>query len=640
MISHSSLQPFSVPLTPPREIDYTLKENALPATYAMNSGPCTVIENGTRCACSRGLFLLEHGVNFELLICKTKTCHHLLKEHRAADNEPPPTESSPTESSPTESSASAGNPNYTQQHSLGSTRYETRCLRQDTVSKLAAAVDSQNVIHIRGTPASGKTVLSQLLLDYYLTNNRKAFLLETWEPLEASQSGDPWTRFGLHLQQKYPEFDKTWKSVPANTVILIDEAQGSYRDTYFWNTVIKNRRSGEDKDIKICLFCSYGSPSTGVEEDDNENGFTPVTFGPAQRITLTPQVGKDSPNIGLFYTEDEFCEVVSLLTTNKFDEPFTIDKAAMDYIYDLTNGHPGGVTAMVDFLQNRHRNLLKHKKIRTITMDHVLEVLMDENDFFRFLANHAVYRSFPRGRRLTSEVADALGKILVNGSIPFDIDDAVMRKCYERGWVHRIAEGQIPLIHDVAVLPSRLHEVWLEWFMGNKPKHLPDRFDQLRTLCREVLENFSKISLRHAAEGKKISTAAKPRPMEAQYQDEFYRAFCNVAGIGVPLCSEWSRSGNGRVDFYIPQKQWAIELLRDYDRVDEHISRFYPGGKYFSWLQEKKVVDWVIINCASSSPTRPYSEQNLWTAVFTNCYSDLKVYDHQMRPLFSVPLHN
>lgn len=220
------------------------------------------------------------------------------------------------------------------------------------MSKLAAAVDSQNVIHIRGTPASGKTVLSQLLLDYYLTNDRNVFLLETWEPLEASQSGDPWTRFGLHLQQKYPEFDTTWKSVPANTVVIIDEAQGSYRDTYFWNTIIKNRRSGQDKDIKICLFSFYGSPSTGVEEDDNKNEFTPVTFGPAQRITLTPQLDEDSPDIGLFYTEDEFREVVSLLTTNRFDEPFAIDKTAMDYMYDLTNGHPGGVTAIIDFLQN------------------------------------------------------------------------------------------------------------------------------------------------------------------------------------------------------------------------------------------------------------------------------------------------
>lgn len=220
------------------------------------------------------------------------------------------------------------------------------------VSKLAAAVDSQNVIHICGTPASGKTVLSQLLRDYYLMKDRVVFLLESWEPLKASQSGDPWTRFGLHLQQRYPEFDTTWKSVPARTVILIDEAQNSYRDTYFWNTVIKSRRSGEGKDIKICLFCSYGSPSAGVEEDDNEHGFTPVTFGPAQRITLTPQPGKDSPKIGLFYTEDEFREVVSLLTKKKFDEPFTIDKSAMDYMYDLTNGHPGGVTAIVEFLQS------------------------------------------------------------------------------------------------------------------------------------------------------------------------------------------------------------------------------------------------------------------------------------------------
>ena len=90
------------------------------------------------------------------------------------------------------------------------------------------------------------------------------------------------------------------------------------------------------------IFCFCGSPSSGVEEDDHENRFTPVTFSPAQRITLTPRLDEHSPNIGLFYTEDKFRGAVSLLTTNKFDEPFTIDKVAMDYIDDLTNGHPGG----------------------------------------------------------------------------------------------------------------------------------------------------------------------------------------------------------------------------------------------------------------------------------------------------------
>ena len=93
----------------PRETIYASKKNSHPVSYAMHSDPCTVIKNGTRCACSRGLFSLGHEVNFELSICKPKTCNHLLKGHWDADDEPPPTESAPTDSS-----TSAGNPNHTQ----------------------------------------------------------------------------------------------------------------------------------------------------------------------------------------------------------------------------------------------------------------------------------------------------------------------------------------------------------------------------------------------------------------------------------------------------------------------------------------------------------------------------------------------
>ncbi|PYH43412.1 uncharacterized protein BP01DRAFT_424946 [Aspergillus saccharolyticus JOP 1030-1] len=170
--------------------------------------------------------------------------------------------------------------------------------------------------------------------------------------------------------------------------------------------------------------------------------------------------------------------------------------------------------------------------------------------------------------------------------------------------------------------------------------HFLESVLQLRALFRAVLENLSRISLRHAVESKKLSTAAKPRLMEAQYQDKFYRAFYGVADMGVPLCSEWSRSGGGRVDFYIPQKQWAIELLRDEDRITDHVTRSHWGEKYFPWSKEKRVVDWIIINCTSSPPTREYSEPDLWTAVFTNDFSDPQVYDYQVLSLFSIALHN
>ena len=186
---------------------------------------------------------------------------------------------------------------------------------------------------------------------------------------------------------------------------------------------------------------------------------------------------------------------------------------------------------------------------------------------------------------------------------------------------------------------------------------LPARFDSLPKLCKEVLGEFSMI-LRHSAEGKKISTASKPRPVEAQYQDEFHRGFVRLAGLGVPISSEWPRTKDGRVDFYIPEKKWAIELLRDHDKVDEHISRFKEGGKYHPWLKENMVKDWIIIDCATSLPTKgvfsvfnsvsmiystnnliEFSEPRLWHAVFINDYSELQLYNHQKALIMSVHLH-
>lgn len=135
-------------------------------------------------------------------------------------------------------------------------------------------------------------------------------------------------------------------------------------------------------------------------------------------------------------------------------------------------------------------------------------------------------------------------------------------------------------------------------------KPLPARFDTLLKLCKEILSKFSIMNLRHSAEGKKISTASQPKPVEAQYQSEFYRGFVHTAGQGVPISSEWSRTKDGRVNFYIQEKKWAIELLRNHIKVEEHISRFKEGGKYHPWLKEKMVKDWIIIDCATSLPTK------------------------------------
>ncbi|KAL4920267.1 hypothetical protein BDW62DRAFT_216167 [Aspergillus aurantiobrunneus] len=593
----------------------------------MNSGPCTAIvkigKYELRCPCPKGTFLITSQSNLK---SECKECKHPALEH----------EDSAPQTSPTELSASAYSSDYTGEDIAK--RWITTCLRKDTVSKVAAVVDSENVVHIRGTPASGKTTLSELLRDYYLENHRNVFLIKRWKVLmESFDNEDHWTQFAMLLQAYFPRY-KIKDFFAPKTIILIDEGQGSYRDHCFWNNIIKERKDGRGEDIKICLFCSYGSPATGL--DNNKLYFTPATFAPASRITITPQAGEDAPKVGLFFTPDEFAEAVFLLTKYGHEEEFTVDDNAISYLYELTNGHPGGMKSLVNFLYYEHRHDLKHGFIRLITKDHILDDLKDDSRVFNFLEKQSVFRSFPDRESLkTPGVAEILGKVLEDGNMRFVTDNQAMELCYRSGWVHRLTVGRFNT-GNVVVLPSRLHEKWIEFIIGLDMKPLPDKFNQLDKLCLAIFSEFSAINLRHAVEGKKMSTAGKYRPVEAQYQDEFYRSFNHLAGRGVPICSEWSKSGDGRVDFFIPGKKWAVELLRDHDRVDEHISRFKKGGKYYPWIEDKSVHDWIIIDCAPSLSANESSEPRLWTAVFAKDYSELKIYDYQKRPLLDIRLQN
>lgn len=156
---------------------------------------------------------------------------------------------------------------------------------------------------------------------------------------EGSQS---WDRFSNFLSK---EFGNSKPLLDETIVLVVDEAQHTYLDGEFWNDIIKNVQSIACKyDIQICLFCSYGSPRAGPEA--GTVFYTPPYIGSQHRVTLTPQT--ESSHIGLFYTEVECEEVISrLLRTQKppADTAFRAD--AKKYIYQLTNGHPGGVESVV-----------------------------------------------------------------------------------------------------------------------------------------------------------------------------------------------------------------------------------------------------------------------------------------------------
>src|SRR3954447_22633113 len=54
------------------------------------------------------------------------------------------------------------------------------CPRTDTVKKLATVLDEKRVVHVRGTPSSGKTTLAILLWEYYHKQREFAVFLNGW----------------------------------------------------------------------------------------------------------------------------------------------------------------------------------------------------------------------------------------------------------------------------------------------------------------------------------------------------------------------------------------------------------------------------------------------------------------------------
>ena len=130
-----------------------------------------------------------------------------------------------------------------------------------------------------------------------------------------------------------------------------------------------------------------------------------------------------------------------------------------------------------------------------------------------------------------------------------------------------------------------------------------EKFPSLPDFCGAVLRKFSRTGLLLSRDGR-LGASARSRPPEAQFQDEWYRAFNSLLGHGFEISSEWSSSRNGRIDFKIVGPAWGVELLRDGDRLAEHCNRFLEKGTYHRWIANGQIKDWIILDCRHSIPQK------------------------------------
>lgn len=197
-------------------------------------------------------------------------------------------------------------------------------------------------MHVRGTPASGKSTLARLLYQF-LAEKQEVILMDTWDnKMSATEYLAKECRDRGYIGVQASDI------LASNFVFIIDEAQQTYVNPHLWYSVIKfqsQRQAGP----RFCLFSSYGSPTIGAP--DYPEATTPPVLSLSQRVSLTVSRNSDAPDICLFYNLAEYKDVLDRFCKHPAIE-FTLDTDVKDYLFSLTNGHPGAISSIMVYIRN------------------------------------------------------------------------------------------------------------------------------------------------------------------------------------------------------------------------------------------------------------------------------------------------
>ena len=206
------------------------------------------------------------------------------------------------------------------------------------------------------------------------------------------------------------------------------------------------------------------------------------------------------------------------------------------------------------------------------------------------------------------------------------VDMETLDVCFRHGWLHADKLIKNHCENTVYMFPSPLHRWYIEWkLFENLP--FPQAFES-ESVLQLVIDVVYGFSPSHLSCDRRVNPVYIQRPPEAQYQDEFYRSCYKISNGSLKTSPEFG-TAEGRIDFYIPSKNWGVEILRDGDRLKGHNNRFLPSGSYGANLV---ISDYIILDCRTTWPRDqhpgmcitcqsnhlPFFQANL-TQTTTNC---------------------
>ncbi|KAJ6567280.1 hypothetical protein DFH09DRAFT_918962, partial [Mycena vulgaris] len=461
------------------------------------------------------------------------------------------------------------------------------------------------ILQVRGTPGSGKTTLCSLLFNHILNKEDESLLscIGPWR-----QRASFWESISTSCIQGDIIDSPQWREGRKRHWILFDEAQTTYEDEFLWSRFLKEL---ENNNFIVVLFASYGSqqPSRGVARVIG----TPNNIQVHQCMGLrATENGLLVPYIpGLYFTPEEF-ETFLEEQIQKSDLP-ALSEDLGEWIYGASRGHIGAIDSVLLMVKLVAVCMFHGYCTRTLCRKRSGSLLCPWMALAKCAHGSAFDRGLPRKVAITAQenipAIQFIHGLLESGPLSCAVDELPpgAQSAHYLGWVNLDEDRRSKITAD---FPSFFHQSRLSYLLhGSQALTAEVEAMTLQQFIVEVIRSFSANALRHPEHHTTGSHRRRSIP-EAQWQNEVYRgAYKVTGGHGLWLSPEFgtgqTASRLGRIDFYVMgSKGWGIEILREGDRIEDHMERFQSGGAYHTSIQNKTMKEYAVLDFRASTAAR------------------------------------
>jgi hypothetical protein len=467
--------------------------------------------------------------------------------------------------------------------------------RETLVAEAIDIAQQDGILVISSAPGTGKTSLQQLIKkELEQKQNCEAYFLN---PSSKRKNAD-FDLFDYVAKKTGVNFDESTLDERlkrySEVYLLFDEGHKYYGEKFeeFWTCVVKQRTQGFGCETKIVVIVSATYYLTAANSD------SPVVFKSCRRMGMEK----------LLFNENETSELFAL----RSPEPgWTRYK---DVLHHFTNGTAALFAMGINLIVEKVQDVDHRADSQTeYTEDDLLEILVESNHFIEKL-----------GRCYGSMKVDAAAhKVIFDAVVAtYEIGTGEEAKFGNDG-VGNVGDDDEPILRmrKVGILlnnrrfasPAAARYYFSAIFpRASRSTVAPENLEKL---VIKVVESMSSTRLRTSRQRNKSGDLQSPK--EAVFQHLFHERMYALLSPTYRIIAEFGTEAEvdgevktGELDFYIKNgNKWAIELLRDGDKVGAHLGRI--GKKYKSVPAD----EWLVVDCRFTKPRK--RDINLCSLVFS-----------------------